>query len=80
MSSSALNTKQCPKCHTENPVPAKFCRHCRYEFPEATITGGSLSPEIKSFKIREDKYWKGSKRIRDASIYMSKKYRSSFYS
>lgn len=60
MSSSALNTKQCPKCHTENPVPAKFCRHCRYEFPEATITGGSLSPEIKSFKIREDKYWKGS--------------------
>lgn len=60
MSSSALNTKQCPKCHTDNPVPAKFCRHCRYEFPEATITGGSLSPEIKSFKVREGKYWKGS--------------------
>lgn len=60
MSSSTLNTKQCPKCHTDNPAPARFCRHCRYEFPEATITGGSLSPEIKSFKIREDKYWKGS--------------------
>ena len=60
MNSSALNTKQCPKCHTDNPALARFCRHCRYEFPEATITGGSLSPEIKSFKIREDKYWKGS--------------------
>lgn len=60
MSSSTLNTKQCPKCHTDNPAPARFCRHCRYEFPEATITGGSLSPEIKSFKVREDKYWKGS--------------------
>ena len=60
MNSSALNTKQCPKCHTDNPALARFCRHCRYEFPEATITVGSLSPEIKSFKIREDKYWKGS--------------------
>lgn len=60
MSSSVLNTKQCPQCHTDNPVLARFCRHCRYEFPEATITGGSLSPEIKRFKIREDKYWKGS--------------------
>lgn len=60
MISSALNTKQCPQCHTDNPVPARFCRHCRYEFPEATIMGGSLSPEIKSFKIREEKYWKGS--------------------
>lgn len=60
MNLSALNTKQCPKCHTDNPALARFCRHCRYEFPEATITVGSLSPEIKSFKIREDKYWKGS--------------------
>ena len=60
MNSSALNTKQCPKCHTDNPALARFCRHCRYEFPEATITGESLSPAIKSFKIREDKYWKGS--------------------
>ena len=60
MNSSALNTKQCPKCHTDNPALARFCRHCRYEFPEATITVGSLSPEIKSFKVREGKYWKGS--------------------
>ena len=52
--------KQCPKCNTENPKQAKFCRHCRYEFPEATISGGSLSPTIQSFKVREDKYWIGS--------------------
>lgn len=52
--------KQCPKCNTENPKQAKFCRHCRYEFPEATIIGGSLSPSIKKFKVRETKYWIGS--------------------
>lgn len=52
--------KQCPKCNTENPKQAKFCRHCRYEFPEATISGGSLSPIIQLFKVREDKYWIGS--------------------
>ena len=24
--------KQCPKCHAENPMDAKFCRKCRYNF------------------------------------------------
>ena len=52
--------KQCPKCNTDNPKQAKFCRHCRYEFPEATIIGGSLSPSIPKFKVRETKYWIGS--------------------
>lgn len=52
--------KQCPKCNTENPKQAKFCRHCRYEFPEATISGGSLSPIVHLCKVREDKYWIGS--------------------
>lgn len=52
--------KQCPKCNTENPKQAKFCRHCRYEFPEATISGGSLSPIVHICKVREDKYWIGS--------------------
>lgn len=52
--------KQCPKCKTENPKQAKFCRHCRYEFPEATIAGGPLSPIVQLFKVREDKYWIGS--------------------
>lgn len=52
--------KQCPKCKTENPKQAKFCRHCRYEFPEATISGGPLSPIVQLFKVREDKYWIGS--------------------
>lgn len=52
--------KKCPKCNTENPKQAKFCRHCRYEFPEATISGGSLSPIVHLCKVREDKYWIGS--------------------
>ena len=52
--------KQCPKCNTENPKQARFCRHCRYEFPEASISGGSLSPIVHLCKVREDKYWIGS--------------------
>ena len=52
--------KQCPKRNTENPKQAKFCRHCRYEFPEASISGGSLSPIVHLCKVREDKYWIGS--------------------
>lgn len=52
--------KHCPKCNIENPKQARFCRHCRYEFPEATIIGGSLSPIIQKFKVRETKYWIGS--------------------
>lgn len=54
------DAKQCPKCKTDNPKEAKFCRHCRYEFPKATITGGSLSPILVKFRIRENKYWEGS--------------------
>lgn len=52
--------KVCPKCHTENPVAANYCRHCRYEFPEATKGGGSLSPMIHSFSISEKNYTIGS--------------------
>lgn len=54
------NIKQCPKCHTNNPTQARYCRHCGCEFSEATITGGCLTPEIRQFNIREGKYWKGS--------------------
>ena len=39
---------------------ANFCRHCRYEFPEATKDGTSLSPQILSFKILESNYTIGS--------------------
>lgn len=52
--------KNCPKCNTENPIVANFCRHCRYEFPEATKEGTSLSPQILSFKILESNYTIGS--------------------
>ena len=54
------NTKICPKCKTENPVVASFCRHCRYEFPEATKNGTSVSPQILSFKLKESAYTIGS--------------------
>ena len=52
--------KVCPKCKTENPKAANFCRHCQYEFPEGTKDGTSLSPQIHSFKIQEDNYTIGS--------------------
>ena len=52
--------KVCPKCKTENPKAANFCRHCQYEFPEGTKDGTSLSPQIHSFKIQEDNYTTGS--------------------
>lgn len=52
--------KLCPKCKTENPKAASFCRHCRYEFPEATKNGTSVSPQILSFKLHESDYTIGS--------------------
>lgn len=52
--------KICPKCKTENPKVASFCRHCRYEFPEATKNGTSVSPQILSFKVKENNYTIGS--------------------
>lgn len=54
------DTKICPKCKTENPIAANFCRKCRFEFPESTKNGESLSPKIKVFKIVEDDYVIGS--------------------
>lgn len=52
--------KICPKCNTGNPKVASFCRHCRYEFPEVTKEGASLSPQILSFKVMESNYTIGS--------------------
>lgn len=53
-------TKICPKCEVENPVVANFCRHCRYEFPEATKNGLKPSPSILSYTIKENSYTIGS--------------------
>lgn len=55
-----VESKLCPKCKTDNPVVANFCRHCRYEFPESTKKGIKLSPEILSFSIAEHTYNIGS--------------------
>lgn len=55
-----MEEKICPKCKTKNPVAANFCRHCRYEFPEDSKKGLSLSPVIKSFRIVEPSYTIGS--------------------
>lgn len=54
------STKQCPKCHTENPVEANFCRHCRHEFSEASKNGKSVAPVISLCQIREKNYCRGS--------------------
>lgn len=55
-----MEEKVCPKCKTSNPVAANYCRHCRYEFPEHSKKGLSLSPVIKSFHIKESEYTIGS--------------------
>lgn len=52
--------KICPKCNTENPQAANFCRKCCYKFPEATKSGLSLRPEIKLLRIKEPQYVVGS--------------------
>lgn len=52
--------KTCPKCNTENPQAANFCRKCCYKFPEATKSGLSLSPEIRLLRIKEPQYVVGS--------------------
>ena len=55
-----MEEKICPQCKTSNPVAANFCRHCRFEFSEASKKGQSLSPVIKSFRIVEPSYTIGS--------------------
>ena len=55
------NTKQCPKCHTENPIEASFCRHCRHQFSDASKKGLSVAPIIKNIYVRESDYCEGSK-------------------
>ena len=57
---SVKESKICPRCKTENPKVANFCRRCRYKFPEGTKDGTSLSPIIHSFKIQENDYTVGS--------------------
>lgn len=52
--------KLCPKCKTENPIAANYCRHCRYEFSLETKNGQSLSPFIHSFSVKEPQYVIGS--------------------
>lgn len=55
------NTKLCPKCHTENPIEANFCRHCRHQFSDASKKGLSVAPIIKDIHVRETEYCEGSK-------------------
>lgn len=55
-----MEEKTCPKCNTSNPIAANFCRHCRYEFPEATKNGSDLRPSIQYFRVKEDKFVVGS--------------------
>ena len=56
----AEKIKICPKCKIDNPLAACFCRQCRYEFPEETKSGQSVSPQIASFVMTEDAYTIGS--------------------
>lgn len=52
--------KPCPKCNTENPKAANYCRKCRYEFSEESKNGLSLTPLITRLQILEKEYVIGS--------------------
>ena len=43
MATDILMDKKCQNCHTENPLSAKFCRHCGNKFDD--------EPEISDFRL-----------------------------
>lgn len=52
---SNMNTKTCPKCNTENPQQANYCRHCGTKFeenPHIQSSGPTLSKDGKQFDIK----------------------------
>ena len=52
---SNMNTKSCPKCNTENPQQANYCRHCGTKFeekPQIQSSGPSWSKDGKQFDIK----------------------------
>lgn len=55
-----MANKNCPKCSTENPMAANYCRHCGYEFSEMSKQGKKLKPEIHEFLIMTSSYTVGS--------------------
>ena len=55
-----MNNKKCPKCHSENPLPASFCRFCGIQFSEESKTGLITRPVIKDCAIMTSYYTIGS--------------------
>lgn len=55
-----MTNKICPKCCTENPQAANYCRLCGYNFPEETRDGRSLYPVIKELLVVDSNYTIGS--------------------
>ena len=55
-----MSIKKCPRCDRKNPIAANFCRHCGYEFSEASKQGKVLQPIIKDFVVMTDAYTIGS--------------------
>lgn len=55
-----MSIKKCPKCDRKNPIAANFCRHCGYEFSEASKQGKVLQPIIKDLVVMADAYTIGS--------------------
>lgn len=52
-----MTNKICPRCKTENPLAASFCRHCGYSFPEESKEGTSLAPKINEFLVVEEEFY-----------------------
>lgn len=55
-----MRSKRCSICKTENPIAARFCRHCGHPFSEESKKGVELAPKIKDFIVIEDFYTIGS--------------------
>ncbi len=55
-----MTNKICPKCNSENPLAANFCRLCGYNFPEDSRVGVSLRPTIKALIVVDSNYTIGS--------------------
>jgi len=48
---SPLKSKECPRCHTENPGPAEYCMLCGRPFNEKLLIEQTLETEDLKFKV-----------------------------
>lgn len=55
-----MSSKICPKCNTENPIAASYCRNCGEPFSKESKSGKTIRPTIKECTIMNGFYTIGS--------------------